>query len=94
MNIVSWVIDFIFEISLFVNAMLFIPQILQLLKQKHSKDVSLLTFGGFCIMQITAIVYGVLKQDMFMIVGYSVSLLTCGIVTFLIVYYRHTNGRR
>ena len=85
---VSIVIDAFFGISLFVNASLFIPQAARLIKKKDSQDLSLITFVGFCITQIAAIAYGYLHHDYILMIGYALSLLTCGVVTVLIVHYR------
>lgn len=79
------VIDIIFSVALFVNASLFIPQITKILKTKQTNSLSLLTFGGFNLIQLAALLYGVVHKDYVMIVGYFISLLTCGTVTLLIV---------
>ncbi len=81
-------VNWLFGISLGVNAMLFLPQIVRLLKKKNSDDVSLTTFFGFCVMQAIAILYGYFKPDMTLMIGYGVSLLTCGFSTILICFYR------
>ena len=86
-DLVSW----LFGISLFVNAMLFFPQLFRLFKQKKSKDISLTTFGGFCVMQAIAVLYGYFKHDFILVWGYLISLLACGSVTFLICFYRLKN---
>jgi MtN3 and saliva related transmembrane protein len=86
-DLVSW----LFGISLFVNAMLFLPQLFRLFKQKESKDISLTTFGGFCVMQAIAVLYGYFKHDFILVWGYLISLLACGSVTFLICFYRLKN---
>jgi MtN3 and saliva related transmembrane protein len=86
-ELVSW----LFGISLFVNAMLFLPQIYRLLKQKNSKGISLTTFAGFCVMQSIAILYGYFKHDPILVWGYFISLLSCGFVTILICFYRVKN---
>lgn len=91
MHLAKLLIDYFFGISLFINAMLFIPQIIRLVKQKHAKDISLLTFGGFCIMQIAAILYGVVQNDGVIVIGYLLSVVACGTVAGLIIYYRIKN---
>jgi MtN3 and saliva related transmembrane protein len=88
-DLVSW----LFGISLFVNAVLFFPQIVRLWRQKNSKDVSLMTFGGFCIMQLIAVCYGYFKGDSILVFGYLLSLFSCGLVTFLIVFYRFKQSK-
>lgn len=81
-------VEFIFGIGLFINAALFIPQIFILLKHKRSDDVSLITFSGFCFIQAVTIIHGYFTQDILLMLGFGLSLITCGTVTGLIVYYR------
>jgi MtN3 and saliva related transmembrane protein len=78
-----------FGLSLFVNALLFVPQIIRLRKTQNSKDCSKITFMGFSCMQILAILYGMIHGDTLIMLGYGCSLLTCGYVTVLLFKYRH-----
>jgi MtN3 and saliva related transmembrane protein len=80
-------VDFFFGMSLFVNALLFIPQMIKLRKLRNSKDFSKITFVGFCMMQALAICYGLIHHDRILMFGYGCSLMTCGYVTFLIFSY-------
>lgn len=82
------IIDIIFAAGLFINSMLFIPQAVRLFKQKISTDLSLTTFIGFCATQLSAIIYGYLHNDYILMFGYMLALLTCGLVTGLIIFYR------
>lgn len=81
-------IKIIFGLGLFINAALFIPQAIKLYRAKNSEELSLMTFGGFCFFQTTTILYGIMIKDYLLIVGYGLSLLTCGIVTLMIILYR------
>lgn len=87
MSAMEIIIDFIFGISLFINALLFIPQVIKLYKTKDAKDVSKITFIGFCFMQLSAIIYGLFHQDWVLVFGYGLSLLTCGWTTILLIMY-------
>lgn len=80
--------EFIFGIALFANAALFIPQLILLLRKKHADDVSLTTFLGFCIIQLFTIIHGIHAADYLLVIGYILSLTTCGSTTGLIIYYR------
>lgn len=82
------VITFLFSCGLFINALLFLPQAAKLLRLKDPSGLSLITFIGFCLTQLSAILYGIIKNDYVLSVGYSLSLLTCGFVTFLLFLYR------
>ena len=91
---VEWFVNVFFGIALFINAALFIPQALLLVQKKHADDVSLLTFGGFCIIQILTIWHAYYSQDWLLMIGYIVSLITCGFVTILIMMYRMRGQRK
>lgn len=84
-------IEAVFSLGLFINAVLFVPQIIRLYKSKHANDVSLLTFGGFWLIQVFIVLHGVINHDKLLIIGYSLSLLSCGIVVLLILMYRIKN---
>ncbi len=88
MAILRELVAVFFSIALFVNAALFMPQILRLWRTKNPEGLSLITFGGFNLIQILAIMHGYLNQDYVLAVGFSLSLLTCGLITALIFYYR------
>ncbi|MSQ46731.1 MAG: hypothetical protein EXR24_07150 [Ignavibacteria bacterium] len=81
-------ITWLFGISLLVNAGLFIPQIIKILKTKSAKDFSILTFGGFNVLQIVGILYGYIQSDFTLMWGMVVSLIACGSVTSLAFIYR------
>ena len=78
----------VFGLGLVCNALLFVPQVLALWRKKNSDGVSLLTFGGFSVLQAIAIVHGFYQHDLSLILGMAASLITCGTVTFLTIYYR------
>jgi len=88
------VIEIIFSSALFINAMLFVPQAIKLLRVKHTGELSLITFGGFNLIQIAIILHGIILKDSLLIIGYSVSFLTCGSVTFLILWHQLKNKNR
>ena len=87
------IIETIFSLGLFINAALFIPQIIQLYKIKDSKGFSLITFVGFNITQLFIVLHGILHKDYLLIIGYLLSFFTCGIVTLMIIYYRTSRLR-
>ncbi len=82
------IINFIFSIGLFINAALFIPQLVLLLQKKNSDDVSLTTFLGFCVIQLLTVWHGYYAKDIILMLGFSITFLICGAVTALIIYYR------
>jgi MtN3 and saliva related transmembrane protein len=88
MHLLATIIDFIFGISLFINACLFVPQAIRIIKTKDTEGFSLVTFIGFCLTQVAAILYGIMNHDYLIIFGYILAFIACGSVTALIAFYR------
>lgn len=78
----------LFGLGLGGNALLFVPQIIAVWRKKSDEGVSLLTFGGFSVLQIIGIVHGAYQHDLSLTVGMAASLLTCGTVTMLTIFFR------
>lgn len=87
----SWLKNFIeimFSLSLFINALLFVPQIIKLIHVKDAKELSLITFVGFSIIQTLMILHGLINHDYLLVIGILASLLACCTMSVLIVYFR------
>ncbi len=82
------IVAVIFGLGLVCNALLFVPQALAVWHKKTDEGISLITFGGFSILQAIGIVHGVYQQDFSLILGMAASLLSCGTVTALTLFYR------
>jgi MtN3 and saliva related transmembrane protein len=82
------IVAVIFGLGLFGNALLFVPQVVALWRKKTDEGISLLTFGGFSVLQVVGIVHGVYQRDLSLILGMAASLMTCGSVTALTIFYR------
>jgi MtN3 and saliva related transmembrane protein len=78
----------IFGLTLLGNALLFVPLALAVWRKKSDQGISLVTFGGFCILQIIGVIHGAYQHDNSLIIGMTASFLSCGMVTLLIVVYR------
>jgi MtN3 and saliva related transmembrane protein len=78
----------IFGLGLVCNALLFVPQVLAVWRKKTDEGISLITFGGFSVLQVIGIIHGIYEHDLSLILGMSASLLTCGSVTALTLFYR------
>lgn len=87
----SHVIEISFSFAMFVNALLFIPQAVKIFKEKTAKSVSLLTFLGFLLIQLATVLHGVFKHDDILVIGFLLSMLTCGSVVALIFFYNKRN---
>jgi MtN3 and saliva related transmembrane protein len=82
------IVAIIFGLGLLGNALLFVPQVLAVWRKKSDEGISLLTFGGFNVLQAIGIVHGLYQHDLSLILGMAASLLTCGCVTTLTLFYR------
>jgi MtN3 and saliva related transmembrane protein len=82
------IVAIIFGLGLGCNALLFVPQVLAVWRKKSDEGISLITFGGFSILQIIGIVHGAYQCDLSLILGMAASLFTCGSVTTLTIFYR------
>jgi MtN3 and saliva related transmembrane protein len=87
------IVAVVFGLGLLGNAMLFVPQVLALWRKKSAEGISLVTFGGFNVLQALAIVHGFYQHDLSLILGMAASLITCGAVTFLTLFYRSRDKR-
>src|ERR1035437_4094048 len=77
-----------FGLGLGCNARLFVPQVVALWRKKSDAGISLLPFGGFSVLQVVGIVHGAYQRDLSLILGMAASLMTCGSVTVLTIFYR------
>jgi MtN3 and saliva related transmembrane protein len=82
------IVAVIFGLGLGCNALLFVPQVLAVWRKKTDEGISLITFGGFSVLQAVGIVHGSYQRDLSLILGMAASLLTCGSVAFLTLFYR------
>jgi MtN3 and saliva related transmembrane protein len=83
-EIVAW----LFGMGLVSNIGLFLPQALQVWRAKSGKHISLITFGGFHIVQTLGMLHGHYQQDFSLFWGMAINNVTCGLVTILALKYR------
>lgn len=90
------IVAVIFGLGLLGNALLFVPQALAVWRKKTDEGISLITFAGFCLLQIIGVIHGLYQHDMSLVLGMAASFITCGTATGLTMYYRvqRLNGRR
>jgi MtN3 and saliva related transmembrane protein len=82
------IVAVMFGLGLGCNALLFVPQVVAVWRKKTDEGISLITFGGFSVLQVVGIVHGAYQRDLSLILGMAASLLTCGSVTVLTIFYR------
>ena len=85
---IIYFVQIMFGFSVFLNALLFVPQAINILKSKSANNLSLLTFLGFNFIQLFTILHGYLTKDYTLMIGFALSFITCGFVTVLILRYR------
>ncbi|MEQ1666362.1 MAG: PQ-loop domain-containing transporter [Bdellovibrionales bacterium] len=81
-------IETLFFIGMLINALLFIPQIITVVRNKSSENVSALTFIGFFLIQVVAVMRGYFHQDYIFMLAFGASLITCGTLVIFILIYR------
>ena len=86
---INKVIELGFTLSLFINAALFLPQAIKMVREKTSRGVSFITFFGFLLIQLWTALHGFLRKDYLLAYGTILSMVACGGVSLLIVYYRY-----
>ncbi|WP_084387472.1 SemiSWEET family sugar transporter [Francisella sp. TX07-6608] len=89
MNYFYNLITFLFSIALIMNALAFIPQSINIYKNKSSKSISLITFSIFIFIQTVSILYGIIKNDWILAIGYLLALISCSSVLILALKYRN-----
>lgn len=82
------IVAVIFGLGLLCNALLFVPQAIAVWRKKTDEGISLITFGGFSVLQAIGILHGLYQQDLSLILGMAASLVSCGTVTALTLFYR------
>ena len=85
--LIQCIINTIFGASLFINALLFVPQAIKIYRQKSGEGLSLIMFIGFLLIQFSAVLYGFIHHDSIMVVGYLLSMMSCGLVIVLAFVY-------
>lgn len=70
----------------------FVPQIIKVIKTKSVNDISLITVLQFTIGIILWLIYGLLRQDIVIIVANAVSLAS--LLVFLFLYFLYRGNRQ
>ena len=84
----AYTIQVMFALSLFVNALLFLPQTIKVIQLKSSENISIVTFIGFLCIQFVCVLYGFLMEDWILASGFIFGMVTCVTVVIAAVYYR------
>jgi MtN3 and saliva related transmembrane protein len=79
-------VELIFGLSMFINALLFVPQAVKVYRTQDAKSLSKITFLGFNAVQVFTILHGYINSDYSLMFGFMLTLFTSGIVTSLIFF--------
>jgi MtN3 and saliva related transmembrane protein len=82
------IIGMIFSMGLMINAGLFVVQAVKIVRARSSRGVSIFTFAGFSLLQITGILHGIFQQDWYLLAGMATSFVACTTVVVLSIIYR------
>lgn len=88
MNTVKLIVDLIFDVALFVNAVIYVPQVLKVIRLKEARELSFITFFGICLLQLSMALHGYVHQDYGLMIGMLAAFLVSLVLTFLLVKYR------
>jgi MtN3 and saliva related transmembrane protein len=78
-----------FGLGMFVNAVLFLPQVIKIYKTRNVQSLSLITFAGFNTIQLFSLLHGYIHKDYIFMFGMSLSLILSGSVTSLIIIQKN-----
>jgi MtN3 and saliva related transmembrane protein len=81
------IVALIFGLGMILNAGLFSPQALHLWRTKTAQGISIPSFFGFNLLQLTGALHGWFQHDQALMFGMLASLITCGSVTILAARY-------
>jgi MtN3 and saliva related transmembrane protein len=79
-----------FGLSMFLNALLFVPQAMKIYKTQSSAGVSLITFAGFNVIQLFTMLHGYINRDFLLMFGFAISFVACGVITVLVFRQQQT----
>lgn len=92
MAVLVKLIEFVFSIGLFINALLFVMQAVHIYGKKNAKGISLATFFGMLLIQLTVVLHGLIVADYILVAGYAASMVSCSLVVGLTIFYNRKSS--
>lgn len=92
MTYLKIILEFLFGIGILINTAVYIPQAIKLIRAKHAREISLLTFSSFNIFLAIQLIYAYISHDMHFFFGSLLIFCSSLIVTILIIYFRIKNN--
>jgi uncharacterized protein with PQ loop repeat len=62
MTFVMAIVEFLFGIGILINTAVYIPQAIRLIRAKHAREISLLTFSAFNIFLMIQLIYAYINH--------------------------------
>ncbi|MBT4804054.1 MAG: PAS domain-containing protein [Legionellales bacterium] len=81
------IFNYVFILSMFINAFLFLPQSYKIYKNKSARSISPTTFAGFLFVQTIFMVHAFIDRDIFLIFTMVLSMIGCSSVLVLTFLY-------
>lgn len=78
----------VFILLLLVNALLFLPQALRILRKKTADEISLFTYIGFWIIQFIFVIFALNNDNYWLVFAYLIGMVACGLVIALVFRFR------
>jgi uncharacterized protein with PQ loop repeat len=88
MGIIKKTIEGIFGFAIFANALLFSLQAIKIFRKKTSAGISLFTFLGFMLIQLSIASHGIVIRDYLLASGFTLNAICCGAVVIMALIYR------
>ena len=89
MSVIKNIVDILFDLGVFINALLYLPQAIKIFLSKSARGLSLLAFLIFDFSILAFLLHGLIQKDWPMVLGMALSLLTCGVTTIAVWVYRN-----
>ena len=86
-NAVYW-IDGIFKVGQLVNAGMFLGQLILVIQKRSAKDMSLISFVGFAMIQFITLLHGYFHKDKLLTYGSLAGLGFCVSLILTALYFR------
>lgn len=84
---IKTIFDILFDISLFVNAIIMLPQLVRILRSKVVEGLSLTSFAGIFLLQLIMAIHGYFYHDFNLMIGMFFAMIVSGSIAALIVFY-------
>lgn len=72
----------------FLTTISFLPQVIKTWRSQSAKDISLAMFLSFCLGVLLWLIYGILQEDIPIIISNAITLILAGTILFFKLTYK------